>query len=330
MLGSALVLGFGGWRVASGDMTIGALMGFFLLAGHFLRPIGRLMVFTNELQTLHADLHRLEDVFAAEPAGASSTADRRPGPRVATLNGRLRLTGRVELRNVTFGFQAHKPPLIEDFSLTLQPGQRIALVGPTGSGKTSLSLLIAGVYRPWSGQILLDGHPLDDIPLEVFSESVAMVDQSPILFRATVRENLSFWDPTIPDQFVVDAARDAGIHDTIINRPGGYDAPVEEGARNFSGGQTQRLEIARALARNPSVLILDEATSALDALAEISIDRALRRRGCSCVIVAHRLSTIRDSDLIVVLQNGREVQRGRHEDLLAEEGDLYRRLVDAP
>ena len=329
-LGAILVLGVGGWQVASGTMTIGTLMGFYLLAGNFLRPIGRMMVFANELQTLSADLQRLDDVFAAEPAPETGPPDGHAagGRRLATVNDRLRMIGHVELRDVTFGFQPHKAPLISDFNLTIQPGQRVALVGPTGSGKTSLSLLIAGVYRPWSGQILFDGHPLEEVAPEVFSESVAMVDQSPILFQATVRENLTLWDPTIADHFVVDAARDAGIHDLIINRLDGYDARVAEGARNFSGGQSQRLEIARALVRNPSLLILDEATSALDAVAEADIDRALRRRGCSCVIVAHRLSTIRDSDAIIVLQNGREVQRGRHDELIREDG-LYRSLIDA-
>ncbi len=210
----------------------------------------------------------------------------------------------------------------------IEPGERVAVVGPTGSGKTSLALLVAGVYRPWSGEILFDGHRLEDIPHEVFSESVGMVDQHPLLFSATVRENLTFWNPTVPDRYVVDAARDAAIHDVIVARPGGYDAQVAEGGGNFSGGQRQRLEIARTLVRNPSLLILDEATSSLDAPTEVRIDAALRRRGCSCLIVAHRLSTIRDSDTIVVLQGGSEVQRGLHEELLAQDG-LYRRLIDA-
>ena len=328
MLGSALVLGFGGWQVVSGSMSVGGLVGFYVLTGNFLRPVGRLMRFTNNLETLDADLWRLEDVFSAEPTAAAGIRDGRGSERVATLNGRLQLTGRVELRNVTFGFQRNRPPLIENFSLTVQPGERVAVVGPTGSGKTSLALLVAGVYRPWSGDILFDGHRAEDIPPDVLRESVAMVDQNPVLFGATVRENLTLWDPTVPDRQVVDAARDADIHDVIVDRPGAYDARVEEGARNFSGGEQQRLEIARALVRRPSVLVLDEATSSLDPSTEVRIDQALRRRACSCLIVAHRLSTIRDSDLIVVLQDGREVQRGRHDELLAD-GGLYRRLIDA-
>ena len=325
-LGSILVLGLGGWRAMTGEMTLGVLMGFYLLAGNFLRPIGRLMVFTNELQTLHADLRRLEDVFTAQPAARGNGAAARRGNGIATLNGALKLAGKVELREVTFGFQAGKPPLIENLSLTIQPGERVSVVGPTGCGKTSLSLLVAGVYRPWSGQILYDGHPLEEIPLEVFSDSIALVDQNPMCFASSVRDNLKFWDPNVPDNRVVDAARDAAVHDVIVNRPGGYDGPVEEGGRNFSGGQLQRLEIARALVCNPTVLILDEATSALDAATELRIDRALRRRGCSCLIVAHRFSTIRDSDHIVVMQEGRIVQRGVHDRLVAEAG-LYRRLA---
>lgn len=326
LLGSVVVLGFGGWRVLSGEMTLGMLMGFYLLAGSFLRPVGRLAVFVNELQPLGADLRRLEDVLAATPAERTHVGG--PDGRVATLNGRLKLTGRVEMRDLAFGFQRGKAPIIEGFSLTINPGERIALVGPSGCGKTSLSLLLAGVYRPWSGQILLDGHPLNEIPREVFSDSVALVDQNPMCFSGTVRENLKFWDPTVPDNFMVAAARDAAVHDVIVNRAGGYDAPVDEGGRNFSGGELQRLEIARALVRNPSILILDEATSALDSATELRVDRALRRRGCSCLIVAHRLSTIRDSDLIVVMQEGRIVQSGNHAQLIAEAG-LFRRLVDA-
>ena len=327
MLGSILVLGLGGWRMLSGEMTLGMLMGFYLMAGHFLRPVGRLMVFSADLQTLDADFGRLDDVLSEQPATSGNAVAPGRAGAVATLNGQLKLKGKVELREVTFGFQAGKPPLIENFSLTINPGERVAVTGPTGCGKTSLSLLLTGVYRPWSGQILFDGHPLEEIPLEVFSDSVALVSQNPLCFTGTVRDNLKFWDPTIPDNFIVDAAQDAAIHDIIVNRPGGYDGPMEEGGRNFSGGELQRLEIARALVCNPTMLVLDEATSALDETTELRIDRALRRRGCSSLIIAHRLSTIRDSDLIVVMQKGRIVQSGRHDQLVSEAG-LYQRLVD--
>ena len=335
ILGGAAVLGFGGWRVVSGDMTIGVLMGFYVVAVNFLQPIGRFVQSADAFQILEADLQRLSDVMEApEDAAlaaqsAQSAADGAAGSGIATLNGRLRLAGRIELRNVTFGYQAKQAPLIDNLSLTIEPGQRVAVIGPTGSGKSTLLKLLSGEYRPWSGEILFDGVPIGEVPREVLTGSVAVVDQQIFLFAATVRDNLTMWNPTVPDQQLVAAAQDALIHDDIMGRAAGYDALVEEGGRNFSGGQRQRLEIGRALVNNPSVLLLDEATSTLDALTEMRIDDSLRRRGCTCMIVAHRLSTIRDCDQIVVLEHGREVQRGVHEELIADEQGLYRQLLQA-
>ena len=332
ILGGAAVLGFGGWRVVSGDMTIGVLMGFYVVAVNFLQPIGRFVQSADAFQILEADLQRLSDVMEA-PEGAAlaaqSAADGAAGSGIATLNGRLRLAGRIELRNVTFGYQAKQAPLIDNLSLTIEPGQRVAVIGPTGSGKSTLLKLLSGEYRPWSGEILFDGVPIGEVPREVLTGSVAVVDQQIFLFAATVRDNLTMWNPTVPDQQLVAAAQDALIHDDIMGRAAGYDALVEEGGRNFSGGQRQRLEIGRALVNNPSVLLLDEATSTLDALTEMRIDDSLRRRGCTCMIVAHRLSTIRDCDQIVVLERGREVQRGVHEELIADAQGLYRQLLQA-
>ena len=328
MLGAAAVMGVGGWRVMTGEMTLGTLMGLHVVAGNFLRPVGRFVLFADLLQTLDADLQRLGDVFdATEDPALSRSA--RTGGRLETFGGRLRLAGRIELRNVTFGYQANQPPQIRNVSLTIEPGRQVAVVGPSGSGKSTLLMLAAGVYAPWSGEILFDGVSRDDIPREVLNSSVAIVDQHPFLFAATVRENLTMWNPTVPEQQLVRAARDAGIHDEIASRPAGYDAPVHEGGRNFSGGQRQRLEIGRALALNPSVLLLDEATSALDAATEADVEDALRRRGCTCLAVAHRVSTIRNCDRIVVLDGGQTVQYGTHDELFADSDGLYHQLVRA-
>ncbi len=327
VLGSALVIGFGGWRVMSGEMTLGVLTAFYVLTMNFLQPVGRFVQFANILQTMSANLRRLDDVLDAELDEELAGDEGTESERVVTLNRRMQLVGRVELNNVTFGFQPNRPPLIENFNLTIEPGQRVAIVGPSGSGKSTLSLLVAGIYQPWSGEVRFDGHLRSEIPREILTSSVSMVDQNIVLFAGTVNDNLALWNPTIPDHTLVAAACDAAIHEEITSRPLGYASAVEEGGRNFSGGQRQRLEIARALTSNPSVLILDEATSALDAVSELQIDDAIRRRGCTCLIVAHRLSTIRDSDLIVVLEHGKEVQRGTHEELMAIGMGLYHELI---
>ena len=329
VLGSVTVLGLGGWRVMTGDMTIGMLMGFYVVSGNFLQPIGRFVQFADTLQFLEADLQRIDDILAAPEDPTLASASASESGRVATLGGRLRLAGRIELRNVTFGYQRNRPPLIEDFSLAVESGQRVALVGPTGSGKTTLLKLVSGEYTPWSGEILFDGVPRAEIPREILTRSVSIVDQQIFLFAASVRDNLTMWNPMAPDEQVVAAAQDALIHGEIMSRATGYDTKVEEGGTNFSGGQRQRMEIARGLVDNPSVLFLDEATSTLDTVSEMRIDDSLRRRGCTCLIVAHRLSTIRDCDQIVVLDNGRQAQSGTHEQLLAEKQGLYHQLIQS-
>ena len=237
-----------------------------------------------------------------------------------------RLQGYVELRNVTFGYSHVDPPLIENFCLSLQPGQRVALVGASGSGKSTLSKLISGLYQPWSGEILFDGIPRQEISQEVLASSLSLVEQDIFLFGGTVRDNLTLWDTTVQDEQLIKACRDAVIHETVISIPGGYDGELLEGGVNLSGGQRQRLEIARALVKNPTILVMDEATSALDTQTEQMIVANLQQRNCSCILVAHRLSTIRDCDEIIVLEKGKVVQRGTHEELW-KEGDVYGRLI---
>jgi ABC-type bacteriocin/lantibiotic exporter with double-glycine peptidase domain len=289
----------------------------------FAEPIGRLVALGTNIQQIKADLARVGDVMAYPP---DPRVRARADTETAAAAGPPQLTGEIELRNITFGYNPNEPPLIEDFSLLVRPGQRIALVGASGSGKSTIGRLICGLYPLWSGEILFDGRPLEQIPPEMLASSLAYVDQDVFLFAATVRENISLWDHGVEDVRLARALQDAAIFDEVALRPGLYDYRVAEGGLDFSGGQRQRLEIARALVGNPSLLVLDEATSALDPVTEKRIDENLRRRGCTCVLVAHRLSTIRDCDEIIVLDRGRIVQRGTHEALHQVEG-LYRRLI---
>jgi NHLM bacteriocin system ABC transporter peptidase/ATP-binding protein len=327
-IATAVVLGVGGYRVMQGAMSVGMLVAFQSLMAGFSAPIASLVGLGSMLQEVDGDLKRLEDVLeypldrvAASPAtGAAEMAEASSEP--PTL-----LTGRLELRNITFGYSRLDKPLIEDLSLTLKPGSRVALVGGSGSGKSTISRLVAGLMQPWDGEILFDGRPRTKIPRATLIRSVGLVDQEIFLFAGTVRENLTLWDDTIPEPQILQATKDACIHREIAARPGGYESQVAEDGTNFSGGQRQRLEIARALVRNPTLLILDEATSALDPQTEQRIDENLRRRGCTCLIVAHRLSTIRDCDEILVMEEGKVVQRGTHAQMSRQDGP-YSRLLE--
>jgi NHLM bacteriocin system ABC transporter peptidase/ATP-binding protein len=314
----AAILGFGGLRVIEGSLTLGSLVAFQSLMASFSEPVTELVNYVGSFQTIKGALERLEDVYnyPTDKSGEALAADRFP-PKLA---------GRVELRNVQFGYSALEPPLLADLSISVPPGARIALVGASGSGKSTLARLICGLYRPWSGEIRIDGWTLPEIPPQVFANSIAYVDQDVFLFEGTARDNLTLWDATATEADLSQALRDAAIHDDIAARAGNYDCYVNEGGTNFSGGQRQRIEIARALVSNPSVIVLDEATGALDPITEKSIDDSLRRRGCTCIIIAHRLSTIRDCDEIILLQRGKIVERGTHEHLMALQG-AYAKLV---
>jgi NHLM bacteriocin system ABC transporter peptidase/ATP-binding protein len=312
-LGNAAVLGVGSLRVMQGVMSVGDLVAFQTLAASFSEPIGRLVALGGTLPQIKADLARVSDVLAYP---VDPRAEEREGDDTAVVAGPARLEGGIELRDVTFGYNPNEPPLIEDFSLVVRPGQRVALVGGSGSGKSTIGRLICGLYPPLSGEILFDGRRIAEIPPAVLANSLAYVDQDVVLFASTVRENLSLWDDSVEEARLARALQDAAIFDEIALRPGLYDYKVGEAGLDFSGGQRQRLEIARALVGEPAILVLDEATAALDPLVEEQIDENIRRRGCTCIIIAHRYSTIRDCDEIVVLSNGHVEGRGTHAELL--------------
>ena len=322
-LAAAGVLCFGGFRVMNGVLTMGMLLALQTLMQQTINPVTELVALWDSFQTAQGNLNRLDDVLRYP-----RMAERPALEEGAMAGGRkVRLSGRLEMRDISFGYSRLSDPLIENFSLTLVPGSRVALVGGSGSGKSTLARIVCGLFEPWTGEILLDGRPLGTISREETATSFAFVDQEISLYEGTIRDNLSLWDPSIPTENLVAACRDASIHRDVVARQGGYDAIVEENGRNFSGGQRQRLEIARALVRSPSLIVLDEATSALDAPTEEAIDRALRRRGCTCLIVAHRLSTIRDCDEIIVLHHGKVAERGTHEELMRL-GGRYAGLIE--
>ncbi|WP_200845244.1 NHLP family bacteriocin export ABC transporter peptidase/permease/ATPase subunit [Roseomonas sp. 18066] len=311
VLAAAAVLVLGGQRIMEGQMSVGQLVAFQALVIGFMGPVAQLVGVAAQMQDAGANLTLLEDTLQHPRAEEFETAP---------TTGPSRLSGHVELKEVRFGHSRLAAPLLDGVSLTLQPGQRLGIVGGSGSGKSTLALLIAGLYRPWSGEVLLDGHRLEDIPRDTLRRQVAVVDQAGFLFDGTVRDNIALWDPTIADERLVDCARDAAIHDEILSRRGGYAGTVTEEGKNWSGGQRARMELARALATDPAILVLDEATAALDNRSEARVMENLRRRGCSMVIIAHRLALVRDCDEVIVLEAGRIVQRGHPEALAAAPG----------
>jgi ABC-type multidrug transport system fused ATPase/permease subunit len=308
---------FGGYLVITHQVSVGTVVTFAtVLLARLYGPVG-------QLTTLHVNvvgsLALFQRIFDYQDLPVE--IDDRPDAQDAGA-----VEGAVSFDDVTFSYREGVAPALDHVSFDIEPGQLVALVGPSGAGKTTATSLLPRFYDPQEGVIRIDGQRLEDIPRGALAASVSFVDQDVFLFEGTVRDNVALWDPSIPDEAVVDALRDAALYDVVMRRPGGIHSKVEQDGRNFSGGQRQRLEIARALVRRPSILVLDEVTSALDAETELIVMDNLRKRGCACVVIAHRLSTVRDSDEIVVLQHGTIVERGRHEELVAR-GGAYAALV---
>ena len=324
-LNSAIILGVGATRVMNGEMTLGMLVAFLYLMNNFIGPVNQLVSVGSLLQETESDMTRIDDVLNYEISSEFTEDENTTKQRDKFFN---KLTGHFEMKNVTFGYNTTMDPLIEDFNLKLKPGSRVALVGGSGSGKSTVARLASGLYDPWKGDILFDGTSRREIPRHIVNESVAVIDQEVLMFKGTIHENIAFWDHKIPEKSIIQSAKDAAIHDVIAARTEAYESEVIERGSNFSGGQRQRLEIARALALNPSILVMDEATSALDPKSEKIVMDNIKRRGCTCLIVAHRLSTIMDCDEIIVMEYGKIVERGTHKELMEKSG-AYARLIDA-
>lgn len=323
-ISSVLVLIVGGAKVMDGELTIGMLVAFQSLAVSFSQPIENLVQLGGDIQEIEGDMNRLDDVLKSD-LDPLIQDDENQEKRTHLIGHKL--DGYIEFKNVTFGYSQNSPPLIENFNLVIKPGERVALVGGSGSGKSTLVRLLAGFYQPWSGEILFDGKPREFWPREVICSSLSMVSQDVFLFEGSIRDVLTIWDTTVTDSMVISATKDACIHDVIASKSNAYDYFISEGGRNLSGGQRQRIAIARALVGSPSCLILDEGTSALDPITEKIVMDNIRKRKCSVFVVAHRLSTIRDSDEIIVLQNGKVCERGIHSDLIQNRGE-YAKLIE--
>ena len=312
------VLGIGVYLVLHGSFTIGMVMAFQGFLSSFMSPANDLIQAGQSLQEMITQMERVDDVMSYPSDPFVADKEKKEDYE--------KLTGNIEIKDITFGYARLSAPLITDFSLSVKAGQKIALVGRSGCGKSTMAKLLSGLYQPWEGSITYDGIPLDQIDRNVFTGSVAVIDQNVTLFEDTVAQNIKMWDDSIEDFEMIMAARDAGIHDEIVLRPGGYLQKLSEDGKDYSGGQRQRIEIARALAQDPTICILDEATSALDAKTEYEVVQSISERGITCIVIAHRLSTIRDCDEIIVMDNGHIVERGTHEELMKKNG-AYMELV---
>lgn len=324
-MNSAIIMTVGGFSIMEGVMTAGIFMAFQNLMGSFQEPFNKLINLGSTLQTTEMQMQRLDDVRRYDVDNLNYPDE----DKQKISFDKDRLSGDLEFKDITFGYSPLEPPLLENFNMHLEAGRWVAVVGFSGSGKSTLAKILTGLYEQWSGEVLFDGVPRREIPHSVIVNSLASVDQDIFQITGTVRENISLFDDSIRRSDIIQAAKDACIHEDILRLNGGYEAQVEEGGLNFSGGQRQRLEIARALAVNPSLLILDEATSALDPMTEQIVLENIRRRGCSCFIVAHRLSTIRDADEIIVLDRGKVVERGTHREMMQHDGPYHRLLAES-
>lgn len=320
-LANTAVLILGVWFTMSGEFTVGMIMAFQGFLTSFTAPAQTLISAGQTIQEMRTQMERVEDIMEY-PTDVNCENEEKADENISYD----KLSGAVEMKDVTFGYSRLAEPLIEHFDLSLKPGSRVAFVGASGCGKSTLSKLISGLYRPWSGEILFDGKPMTSIDRSVFTGSLAVVDQDIILFEDTIRNNIKMWDTSIEDFEMILAAKDAQLHEDIMQREDGYSYVITEGGKDFSGGQRQRMEIARVLAQDPTIIILDEATSALDAKTEYEVVKSIKDRGITCIVVAHRLSTIRDCDEIIVMDNGKVVERGTHEELYAKNG-FYTQLV---
>ena len=319
-LANTAVLILGVWLCFQGEFTLGAIMTFQGFLSSFMNPAMMLINAGQTIQEMRTEMERIDDVMEYPDDQVFSDKP------VTEEEDYSKLGGSLELKNVSFGYSRLEPPLIEDFSMSLKPGSRIAFVGTSGCGKSTLSKLISGLYQPWSGEILYDGKPISEIDRTVFTNSVAVVDQDIVLFEDTIDNNIRMWNKSLKEFEILMAAKDAQIYDDIMARDGGFYGKLIEGGKDLSGGQRQRIEIARVLAQDPSIIIMDEATSALDAKTEYEVVNAVRRRGITCIVIAHRLSTIRDCDEIIVLDKGHVVERGTHEELMRL-GGVYNELI---